>query len=77
MWLHRIREQPPSKEEMESKGRLWKSQTHPGNLTGTAKRYYPPGHFFNPQHRNQQSVFATEPEQADYEANNNEQKEKQ
>ena len=63
MWLHRIREQPPSAEEVASKGRMWKSAAHPGNLTGTAQRYYPPGHFFNPKHRNHNIAYGTDPQQ--------------
>lgn len=62
MWLHRIRDQPPTMDEIMGKGRMWRSKKWEPNPTGTVKRYYPPGHFFNPNHKNPINVLGTEPE---------------
>ena len=51
MWLHRVRDQPPTAEEVEGKGRRVKPLYFP-NTSGERSQYYPPGHFFNPYHRN-------------------------
>jgi NADH:ubiquinone oxidoreductase subunit len=52
MWLHHMRDEPPTTDEIEGTGRAVKS-VHTPNYTGdNSKRYYPPGHFFNPQHEN-------------------------
>lgn len=51
MWLHRIRDMPPSQDELDGKGRAVKPVFY-AHHTGEYKRYYPPGHFFSPYHRN-------------------------
>jgi hypothetical protein len=47
-----MRDEPPTVEETEGVGRAVKP-FHTSNYTGdNSKRYYPPGHFFNPKHIN-------------------------
>lgn len=55
MWLHRNRDEPPTEEEAEGYGRnVVPAHTH--NRTGEEGRYYVPGHFFNPAHRNSRNA---------------------
>lgn len=52
MWLHHVCDQPPTPEEVEGRGRAVKPIFFPNYTGDNSKRYYPPGHFFNPLHIN-------------------------
>ncbi|EFC47053.1 predicted protein [Naegleria gruberi] len=61
MWIHRLREEPPTEAETNRKG-FGVRPTHTPNYTGEPeKRHYPPGHFFNPEHKDV-STLAYAPE---------------
>lgn len=58
-WLHHMRDEPPTPEEIEKKGRRVKVN-HNKNWTGSMeKRYFPPGEMLNPCHRDprQKKIF--------------------
>ncbi|KAL9652559.1 hypothetical protein ABK040_000128 [Willaertia magna] len=50
MWLHRVRDEPPSEDEINRTMFAVKGKHHPNYTGDPLKRYYPPGHFFNPNH---------------------------
>jgi len=56
MWIHRLRDEPPTPEESARKG-FGVRPEHERNWTGNPqKRHYPPGHFFNPEHRDVSTI---------------------
>jgi NADH:ubiquinone oxidoreductase subunit len=52
MWIHYVRDEPPTAEEIAGADRSVKPMHYSNNTGNNAKRYYPPGHFFNPHHVN-------------------------
>ncbi|KAF0976815.1 hypothetical protein FDP41_004110 [Naegleria fowleri] len=51
MWIHRLRDEPPTEDEANRKG-FGVRRPHQPNWSGNPeKRHYPPGHFFNPSHK--------------------------
>lgn len=61
MWLHRIRDAPPTEEESMAYGRATRALHIPNRTGEPSAQYYPPGHFFSPRHRNQDNVGKVTP----------------